>query len=50
VKDGILEERRVKVVDRLDDHFIIEGYKEGETIVIESLVDVKPGQAVSLAP
>jgi len=44
LEDGKIEERQVSVVERLEDSYIIEGYVEGEIVVIESLVDVKPGQ------
>ncbi|MCK4746880.1 MAG: HlyD family efflux transporter periplasmic adaptor subunit, partial [Bacteroidales bacterium] len=49
LEDSVLAERKVNVVGRLDDHFIIEGYQEGETIVVESLVDVKLGQLAAPA-
>jgi membrane fusion protein (multidrug efflux system) len=45
--NGHLTQRDVKVLERLEDHYIIEGYNEGEAIVVESLVDVKPGQAAA---
>ncbi len=44
LENGKIEERQISVVERLEDHYIIEGYKEGEIVVVESLVDVKPGQ------
>jgi membrane fusion protein (multidrug efflux system) len=44
LENGQIQEREVKVLERLEDSYIIEGFKEGETIVVESLVDVKPGQ------
>ncbi len=44
LENGKIEERQVNVVERLEDYYIIEGYKEGEIVVVESLVDVKPGQ------
>jgi membrane fusion protein (multidrug efflux system) len=44
LENGQIQEREVKVVERLEDSYIIEGFKEGETVVVESLVDVKPGQ------
>ncbi len=37
-------ERQVSILERLEDFYIIDGYMEGETVVVESLVDVKPGQ------
>jgi membrane fusion protein (multidrug efflux system) len=44
LENGQIQERPVSVVERLEDAYIIEGFNEGETIVVESLVDVKPGQ------
>ena len=44
LEDGQIELRQVSVIDKLEDFYIIEGFNEGETIVVESLVDVKPGQ------
>ena len=44
LENGKIEERQVSVLERLDDAYIIEGYMEGEILVVESLVDVKPGQ------
>lgn len=44
LENGQIEKRQVRVVDRLEDFYIIDGYHEGEYIVVESLVDVKPGQ------
>ena len=44
LENGKIEERQVSVLERLDDAYIIEGYLEGEILVVESLVDVKPGQ------
>jgi len=44
LENGQIQERLVKIVERLEDSYIIEGYNEGETVVFESLVDVKPGQ------
>ena len=47
LENGQLSQRQVKVIERLEDQYIIEGYYEGEVIVIESLVNVKPGQTVA---
>ncbi len=47
LENGQIEERQVTVVDRMEDQYIIQGYVEGEAIVVESLVDVKPGQAAA---
>jgi len=44
LEEGKIQERQVGVIDRQEDHYVISGYSEGETLVIESLVDVKPGQ------
>jgi RND family efflux transporter MFP subunit len=44
LEEGKIQERQVKVVDRLEDYYVIQGYNEGEILVVESLVDVKPGQ------
>jgi membrane fusion protein (multidrug efflux system) len=44
LEDGQLKKRQVTVVDRLEDQYIIEGYGEGDAVVVESLVDLKPGQ------
>ena len=44
LEDGKIEKRQVNVVERLEDFYIIEGFNEDESIVVESLVDVKPGQ------
>lgn len=47
IENGSLVERNINILERLEDSYIISGYKEGETIIIESLVDVKPGQLVA---
>jgi multidrug efflux pump subunit AcrA (membrane-fusion protein) len=44
IKNGHLAEKEVVVLDRQEDFYVIQGYEEGETLVVESLVDVKPGQ------
>jgi multidrug efflux pump subunit AcrA (membrane-fusion protein) len=44
LENGKIEERQVSVLERLEDSYIIDGYKEGEIVIVESLVDVKPGQ------
>ena len=47
LENGQIEEREVTVVDRMEDQYIIQGYLEGDAVVVESLVDVKPGQAAA---
>jgi multidrug efflux pump subunit AcrA (membrane-fusion protein) len=47
IKDGLLAEKEVKVIDRQEDYYVIQGYEEGEILVVESLVDVKAGTAVA---
>lgn len=47
LENGQIEEREVTVVDRMEDQYIIQGYLDGDAVVVESLVDVKPGQAAA---
>lgn len=47
IENGRLAEKEVVVIDRQEDFYVIQGYEEGETLVVESLVDVKPGQSVA---
>lgn len=44
LEKGHIAEKEISVLDRQEDHFIIEGCADGSTIIVESLVDVKPGQ------
>jgi len=44
LEDGQISEKNILVLDRQEDLLVIEGYSEGSTIIVESLVDVKPGQ------
>jgi hypothetical protein len=37
----------VLIIDRQEDFYVIQGYEEGEILVVESLVDVKPGRNVA---
>jgi len=47
IEDGQLAEKEVLIIDRQEDFYVIQGYEEGEILVVESLVDVKPGQSVA---
>ena len=47
IEDGQLAEKEVRIIDRQEDFYVIQGYEEGEILVVESLVDVKPGQSVA---
>lgn len=44
LEDGRLVEKEVQVIDRQEDYYVIKGFEEGQTLVVESLVDVKAGQ------
>lgn len=44
LEDGQVAIQEIKVLDRLEDHLIIEGFADGASVIVESLVDVKPGQ------
>lgn len=47
IEDGHLSEKDVQVIDRQEDFYVIRGFEEGEILVVESLVDVRPGQTVA---
>lgn len=47
IEDGQLAEKEVLVIDRQEDFYVIQGFEEGEILVVESLVDVKPGRNVA---
>lgn len=44
LENGQIAEKEITVIERLEDNLIIEGYADGASVIIESLVDVKPGQ------
>lgn len=44
LEDGQIAEQKIVVVDRLEDHLVIQGFTDGSLLIVESLVDVKPGQ------
>ena len=44
LEEGHLQGKEVQIIDRQEDYFVISGFEEGQVLVIESLVDVKPGQ------
>jgi hypothetical protein len=44
LEKGHLLEKKVQIIDRQEDYYVISGYEEGQVLVVESLVDVKPGQ------
>ena len=44
LENGHLLEKEVQIIDRQEDYYVISGYEEGQVLVVESLVDVKPGQ------
>lgn len=44
LEEGHLQEKEVKIIDRQEDYYLISGFEEGQVLVVESLVDVKPGQ------
>lgn len=47
LEDGQLLEKEVQIIDRQEDYYVISGYEEGQVLVVESLVDVKPGQTAA---
>ncbi len=47
LEDGQLNEKEVQIIDRQEDYYVIGGFEEGQILVVESLVDVKPGQSVA---
>lgn len=47
IEEGHLTEKEVRVIDRQEDYYVIQGYEDGEILVVESLVDVKAGQSVA---
>jgi len=44
LEEGHLLEKEVQIIDRQEDYYVISGFEEGQVLVVESLVDVKPGQ------
>lgn len=44
IEDGKLLALEVKIIDRQADYYVISGFEEGQLLVVESLVDVKPGK------
>ena len=44
IEDGHLVEKEVQIIDRQEDYYVIQGFEEGQTLVVESLVNVNTGQ------
>ena len=47
LEEGHLQGKEVEIIDRQEDYYVIRGFEEGQVLVVESLVDVKPGQAAA---
>jgi len=47
LEEGHLQGKEVEIIDRQEDYYVISGFEEGQVLVVESLVDVKPGQAAA---
>jgi multidrug efflux pump subunit AcrA (membrane-fusion protein) len=47
LEEGQLFKKEVQIIDRQEDYYVISGFEEGQILVVESLVDVKPGMSVA---